>query len=161
MSLADPEPEEGPSQALVGVILVLSGGLESMTRAAAKAAVEERGGKVTSSISKKTTALGSRGVARVQAGQGAVARNPGHRRSRTPSRAGGRPGNPHLRFVVCGLWFVVRGSWFVVRGSWFKEYIILAVTTLVYSYICHASHQPLATSPLENPEVPAVLSFVG
>ena len=57
VSLADPEPEEGPSQALVGVILVLSGGLESMTRAAAKAAVEERGGKVTSSISKKTTAL--------------------------------------------------------------------------------------------------------
>ena len=55
--LADPEPEEGPSQALAGVTLVLSGGLESMTRAGAKAAVEERGGKVTSSISKKTTAL--------------------------------------------------------------------------------------------------------
>ena len=55
--LADPEPEEGPSQALAGVTLVLSGGLESMTRAAAKAAIEERGGKVTSSVSKKTTAL--------------------------------------------------------------------------------------------------------
>ena len=57
VSLADPEPEEGPSQVLAGVTLVLSGGLESMTRAAAKAAVEERGGKVTSSVSKKTTAL--------------------------------------------------------------------------------------------------------
>ncbi len=55
--LADPEPEEGPAQVLAGVILVLSGGLESMTRAAAKTAVEERGGKVTSSVSKKTTAL--------------------------------------------------------------------------------------------------------
>ena len=37
--------------------MVLSGGLESMTRAAAKAAVEERGGKVSSSVSRKTTAL--------------------------------------------------------------------------------------------------------
>jgi len=55
--LADPEPEEGPSQGLAGVTLVLSGGLESMTRAAAKAAIEERGGKVTASVSKKTTAL--------------------------------------------------------------------------------------------------------
>ena len=55
--LADPEPEQGPSQALAGMTLVLSGGLEAMTRAAAKAAVEERGGKVTSSVSKKTTAL--------------------------------------------------------------------------------------------------------
>ncbi|MDE0171204.1 MAG: NAD-dependent DNA ligase LigA [bacterium] len=55
--LADPEPEEGPPQALTGVTVVLSGGLESMTRAAAKAAVEGQGGKVTSSVSKKTTAL--------------------------------------------------------------------------------------------------------
>ena len=55
--LADPEPADGPSQALAGVTLVLSGGLEAMTRAAAKAAVEERGGKVTSSVSRKTTAL--------------------------------------------------------------------------------------------------------
>ena len=55
--LADPEPEQGPSQALAGMTLVLSGGLEAMTRAAAKAAVEERGGKVTSSVSKKTTVL--------------------------------------------------------------------------------------------------------
>ena len=55
--LADPEPEGGPAQALAGMTLVLSGGLESMTRAAAKAAVEEQGGKVTSSVSKKTSAL--------------------------------------------------------------------------------------------------------
>ncbi len=55
--LADPEPEHGPSQVLAGVTLVLSGGLEAMTRPAAKAAVEERGGKVTSSVSRNTTAL--------------------------------------------------------------------------------------------------------
>ena len=55
--LADPGPEGGPSEVLAGVTLVLSGGLESMTRAAARAAVEERGGKVTSSVSGKTTAL--------------------------------------------------------------------------------------------------------
>ena len=55
--LADPGPEKGPSEVLEGVTLVLSGGLESMTRAAAKLAVEERGGKVTSSVSRKTTAL--------------------------------------------------------------------------------------------------------
>lgn len=55
--LADPEPEKGPAQSLAGMTLVLSGGLEGMTRAAAKAAVEERAGKVTSSVSRKTTAL--------------------------------------------------------------------------------------------------------
>lgn len=55
--LADPEPEEGPAAALEGVRLVLTGGLESMTRDAAKAAVEERGGALVSAVSSRTTAL--------------------------------------------------------------------------------------------------------
>ena len=40
-----------------GMQIVLTGGLESMTREAAKSAIEARGGRVTSSVSKKTSLL--------------------------------------------------------------------------------------------------------
>ena len=53
----DPEPEVGPVRILEGVTLVLSGSLGSMTRVSAKKAVEERGGKVSSAVSRNTTAL--------------------------------------------------------------------------------------------------------
>ena len=55
--LADPEWEEGPAKVLAGVRLVISGALGSMTRATATAAIEDRGGAVSSSISGRTTAL--------------------------------------------------------------------------------------------------------
>ena len=55
--LADPEPEGVTTDLLAGVTLVITGTLDGLGRDAAKAAVEERGGKVTSSVSKKTTAL--------------------------------------------------------------------------------------------------------
>lgn len=55
--LADPQPEGVDQQLLSGVTLVITGTLDSLSREAAKAAVEERGGKVTSSVSNKTTAL--------------------------------------------------------------------------------------------------------
>ena len=55
--LSDPDWGQGPEKTLQGVRLVLTGGLESMTRAAARAAVEERGGKLVSSVSKLTAAL--------------------------------------------------------------------------------------------------------
>jgi DNA ligase (NAD+) len=42
---------------LAGMTLVLTGGLERFTRDEAKQAVEDRGGKVTSSVSKKTSAV--------------------------------------------------------------------------------------------------------
>jgi len=51
------EPPAGGGQAdpeLAGKQFVLTGGLESLTRDEAKAAVEARGGRVTSSVSKKT-----------------------------------------------------------------------------------------------------------
>jgi DNA ligase (NAD+) len=57
VSLADPEPEGVDQQLLAGVTLVITGTLEGLSREAAKVAVEERGGKVTSSVSKNTTAL--------------------------------------------------------------------------------------------------------
>jgi DNA ligase (NAD+) len=50
------EQGEGPgSQALQGLQFVLTGTLESMTRDEAKAAIEARGGRVTGSVSKKTS----------------------------------------------------------------------------------------------------------
>jgi DNA ligase (NAD+) len=45
------------SRVLQGQQFVLTGALESMTREEAKAAIEERGGRVTSSVSKKTRAV--------------------------------------------------------------------------------------------------------
>jgi DNA ligase (NAD+) len=53
----DPEPEGGRSEALKGVTLVLTGTFETLSREQAEAAVVARGGKVTSSVSKKTTAV--------------------------------------------------------------------------------------------------------
>ncbi len=55
--LSDPDWGQGPEKTLQGVRLVLTGSLESMTRAEARVAVEERGGKLVSSVSKVTTAL--------------------------------------------------------------------------------------------------------
>ncbi len=55
--LEDPEPEGVDQELLAGVTLVITGTLEGMSRDAAKTAVEDRGGKVTGSVSKKTTAL--------------------------------------------------------------------------------------------------------
>ena len=55
--LVDPEPEGNRSDLLAGVTVVITGTLETLGRDAAKLAVEENGGKVTSSVSGKTTAL--------------------------------------------------------------------------------------------------------
>jgi DNA ligase (NAD+) len=55
--LADPEPEGGRSDLLAGVAVVLTGTLDGFTREEAKAAVEDRGGRVTGSVSSKTAAL--------------------------------------------------------------------------------------------------------
>lgn len=53
------EEEEAPpgATAFQGMQFVVTGTLESMTRGAAKAAIEERGGRVTSSVSKKTSVV--------------------------------------------------------------------------------------------------------
>jgi DNA ligase (NAD+) len=56
--LADPEPEGARgSELLAGVTVVITGTLEGRTRDEAKAAVEARGGKVTGSVSGRTSAL--------------------------------------------------------------------------------------------------------
>ncbi|MFV2195955.1 NAD-dependent DNA ligase LigA [Nocardiopsis sp. LOL_012] len=51
--MEDEEPEHR-SDALAGVTVVVTGGLEGFTRDSAKEAIVERGGKATSSVSKKT-----------------------------------------------------------------------------------------------------------
>ncbi len=56
--LADPEPEPTEhDDLLAGVTVVVTGSLESFTRDEAKAAIESRGGKVTGSVSKRTSAV--------------------------------------------------------------------------------------------------------
>ena len=56
MLLEGPEPETPDVEpTLAGLTFVLTGGLEELTREGAEAAIAARGGKVTSSVSKKTS----------------------------------------------------------------------------------------------------------
>ncbi|MCU0281236.1 MAG: NAD-dependent DNA ligase LigA [Acidimicrobiia bacterium] len=55
--LADPEEEGVDRGLLAGVTLVITGTLAGYSREQAQAAVEDRGGKVAASVSKKTTAV--------------------------------------------------------------------------------------------------------
>ncbi len=55
--LADPEPEGGTAGLLAGMTLVLTGTLEGFSRDEARAAVEERGGRVTGSVSSRTSTV--------------------------------------------------------------------------------------------------------
>jgi len=55
--MSDPEPEGVASDLLAGVTLVITGTLSGLSREDAKSAVEDRGGKVAGSVSKKTSAL--------------------------------------------------------------------------------------------------------
>jgi DNA ligase (NAD+) len=55
--LADPEPEGADRSRLAGVTVVITGTLAGFSREEARAAVEDRGGKVAGSVSKKTSAV--------------------------------------------------------------------------------------------------------
>ena len=56
--VADPEPEQGTAAGLLdGITLVITGTLEGFGRDEAKAEVESRGGKVTGSVSGRTSAV--------------------------------------------------------------------------------------------------------
>jgi DNA ligase (NAD+) len=59
--LADERVESGPG-ILEGVTVVITGSLEGFTRDEATAAVQERGGKVSGSVSKKTDFLVAAGA---------------------------------------------------------------------------------------------------
>ncbi len=72
VDLADPEPIGVDGGMLSGVTAVITGTLEGFSREAARAAVEERGGKVTSSVSARTTVVvagEAPGAAKVQKAQ--------------------------------------------------------------------------------------------
>jgi len=53
----DPEPEGVDTTLLAGVTVVLTGTLEGFTRDEARSAIEDRGGKVTGSVSGRTSAV--------------------------------------------------------------------------------------------------------
>jgi DNA ligase (NAD+) len=55
--MADPVLEGDTSDLLTGVTVVITGSLDGLSRSEAKAAVENLGGKVTGSVSRKTTAV--------------------------------------------------------------------------------------------------------
>jgi DNA ligase (NAD+) len=55
--LTDPEPSGGSPAVLAGVTLVVTGTLAGYSREEAKAAIEDRGGKVTSAVSARSTAV--------------------------------------------------------------------------------------------------------
>jgi DNA ligase (NAD+) len=55
--LEDPEPVGGVDDSLAGMTLVITGTLTTYSRDEAKAAAEQKGAKVTGSVSKKTSAL--------------------------------------------------------------------------------------------------------
>ena len=55
--MADAVMQDESSDLLDGVSVVITGSLDGYSRSEAKAAVEERGGKVTGSVSRKTTAV--------------------------------------------------------------------------------------------------------
>lgn len=57
VSMEDEAPDVQTSHVLAGVTVVITGTLDGFTRDSAKAAVVDRGGRVTGSISSKTTAL--------------------------------------------------------------------------------------------------------
>jgi DNA ligase (NAD+) len=55
--LSDPEPAGVDTKLLDGLAVVITGTLDGYSRDQARAAVEDRGGRVTGSVSKKTSAL--------------------------------------------------------------------------------------------------------
>ncbi len=55
--LADPEPEGVDPSLLAGVTIVLTGTLDGMAREEARTAIEDRGGRVTGSVSGRTSAV--------------------------------------------------------------------------------------------------------
>jgi len=55
--LSDPEPEGVDTGLLAGVTVVLTGTLEGLSRDEVRTAIEDRGGKVTGSVSGRTSAL--------------------------------------------------------------------------------------------------------
>ena len=97
VQLADPDfdPNRAAARLLAGVSVVITGTLAGMSRDEAGEAVRAAGGKVTSSVSKKTQLRGGGRERGLQVRQGRRARRPDPRRGRLPRPAGPGPRRGH------------------------------------------------------------------
>ena len=97
-------PETAPQRAaagrLTGVTFVLTGTLPTLAREEAKALIEDQGGKVAGSVSRKTNYVVAGSRRGKQARQGAGARHTGHRRagSARSRQEGRRVGAATIRY---------------------------------------------------------------
>ena len=100
--LTDPEPDDQMSDVLAGVTIVITGTLTSLGRDAAKSAVEDRGGKVTSSGFGEDHGSRGGGVAWIQARQSPESWRPRARRAELSEAPRGGAGDVVVKFSRLG-----------------------------------------------------------
>ena len=108
--LEDPDwdPNRAAARLLAGVSVVITGTLDAMSRDEAGEAVRQAGGKVTSSVSKKTSFVVAGESAGLQVRQGGRARRAHPGRGRVPCPAGTGPGR-RPRELTCPVGALLRG----------------------------------------------------
>ena len=109
-----PPPGEGP---LAGLTFVLTGTLPTLTRERATERIVLAGGRVTSSVSKKTDYLVAGRRRRLEAREGGAPRRRGDRRGRAARAAGTLSLASAIVIVSCAFWAAVTSTWFIRKAK--------------------------------------------